>query len=143
MPSRGTFKPYCVRGHLRTLETVNKDGACKKCMASKDALKYPKRKLYDRLRPKGWTIERFNAVLTQQEHCCAICGLKLGITKPYQNGATADHKHVIPPQPRGVLCGLCNRGIGHFKDDPDMLDRAAAYLRKWEGSNDTPSTDGK
>ena len=43
----------------------------------------------------------------------------------------ADHEHTIPPKPRGLLCGLCNKGLGQFKDDPILLENAAIYLRKW------------
>lgn len=30
---------------------------------------------------------------------------------------------------RGFLCSSCNWGLGHFKDSPENLDRAAHYLR--------------
>src|SRR4051812_49002273 len=35
-----------------------------------------------------------------------------------------------PRRVRGLLCYRCNLGIGHPDDGPDLLDRAADYLRK-------------
>jgi hypothetical protein len=29
---------------------------------------------------------------------------------------------------RGLICDLCNRGLGYFHDSPDSLVRAASYL---------------
>ena len=61
---------------------------------------------------------RRNRVLLRN---CMICG----------NPATClDHDHKTGLT-RGALCGLCNRGLGFFKDRPGLLEQAAAYLRFW------------
>ena len=57
---------------------------------------------------------------------CQICGVELGRGK---NQFAIDHCHETG-QVRGVLCGLCNKGLGMFRDDPSLLQSAIVYLDK-------------
>lgn len=52
---------------------------------------------------------------------CELCGSHLQLH--------IDHNH-ITNEIRGVLCTNCNRGLGHFKDSPELLKKAAEYLEK-------------
>lgn len=70
----------------------------------------------------GFTAEMFAERFAAQNGLCAICGVA--------PATDADHDHATK-QPRGVLCGHCNRGLGHFFDDPAKLQSAADYLRRW------------
>ena len=50
---------------------------------------------------------------------CVICGMEAKLV--------VDHDHVTG-KIRGMLCNHCNRGLGHFRDDPALLEFAAQYL---------------
>lgn len=65
----------------------------------------------------------FEGRLIEQRGQCAICARKIG------KDAHRDHCHESGKW-RGLLCGSCNRGLGLFGDDPDVLLAAAFYLTK-------------
>src|ERR1700757_5198571 len=64
----------------------------------------------------------FATMLNEQNHQCAICGISHD-EKPL----TLDHDHNTE-EPRGLLCGPCNRGIGQFRDNVDLMHKAIDYL---------------
>lgn len=76
------------------------------------------------------TIEQFEAMRVAQNDCCAICQkpefAKHAVTGETRNLAV-DHNHETGAT-RALLCTNCNKGLGHFKDDLDLLKRAIAYL---------------
>lgn len=71
----------------------------------------------------GLTLE---AVEEMRRSGCAICGVTGEVGRHGQ--LHVDHCHKTG-RVRGVLCTECNTGLGKFKDDPDLLARAVAYLR--------------
>lgn len=77
-----------------------------------------------RARAHGLIPEQLEAMLEGQGGRCAICG-----RLPGKRRLAIDHDHETN-QVRELLCGPCNQGLGFFGDDPDLLMKAASYLRK-------------
>lgn len=50
---------------------------------------------------------------------CVICGS--------EEDLVVDHCHKTNTI-RGMLCNHCNKGLGHFRDDPNLLEFARIYL---------------
>lgn len=79
-----------------------------------------------RAKRHGMTVERIKAMLEYQNHACAICKKKFQ-QEPHDARHHVDHCHKYN-YVRDLLCGRCNKGIGIFNDDPDLLERAASYV---------------
>ena len=80
-------------------------------------------------RAYGITVEDYEAMHAAQGGVCAICGSE---SNYYKAGAlcalAVDHDHETG-KVRGLLCNHCNRAIGMLKDDADVIERAASYVR--------------
>lgn len=119
-------KTHCVRGHEFTEENTRwkvESRTCKEC-STEDQRKRQRER-------KGWSEEAFKKAVEEQEGKCAICFVPLYFGKEYKNSrACADHNHETG-KARGVLCDRCNSGIGHLKDDLNIVKSAAAYLERY------------
>lgn len=79
------------------------------------------------LRKYGLDVDAFNALMQEQGGGCAICGV--AISGRGTQSPAIDHDHRTG-QVRGLLCKPHNAALGLFGDSPDLLDRAADYLRR-------------
>jgi hypothetical protein len=82
-------------------------------------------------RALGITRDMLNELFDKQSGRCAICMKDVSI----EVGAdTSVHAHVDhnddSGEVRGLLCALCNRGIGFLRHDPTILSSAIKYLTK-------------
>ncbi len=82
-----------------------------------------------RFKRYGLTKNDYLALIEKQESKCVIC---LGNFDWDNNPAYIDHDHITGIV-RGLLCSSCNKGLGHFYDDPASLSRAIEYLKKAAG----------
>lgn len=72
----------------------------------------------------------FEAVYQAFKGRCGICGtplLRETKGKSTKNRACLDHDHKTG-NIRGILCHNCNSGLGLFKDDVKLLEKAKEYL---------------
>jgi len=125
-------KKQCVRcrifyqeqdftSHKRTLDLHQP--YCKICVAER--MRIRKYKIDDSL---------FKEMLRLQGGSCAICKSE----KPDgNNGWHLDHDHscceginTCGKCVRGILCSSCNKGLGHFRDSPELMQKAIWYLKR-------------
>ena len=77
-----------------------------------------------RFRGNLLTEDEYEAMLEAQGGVCAICK-----EKPKGSRLAIDHL-AGTNNVRGLLCNRCNLGLGHYKDDPDLLRSAIEYLEQ-------------
>lgn len=83
-------------------------------------------KLYMIKHKYGLSASEYAAMLARQGGHCASCG-----GDPDGRGLAVDHDHATGAV-RELLCHPCNQGIGHFRDDPERMRLAAAYIERHE-----------
>jgi len=72
----------------------------------------------------GISAEDWQTMYNNQAGCCAICNThQSDLTKTL----CVDHCHSTG-KVRGLLCDRCNKCIGAFEDNIDLLDNAKSYL---------------
>jgi hypothetical protein len=77
-------------------------------------------------RKYGLSMDEYNSMIEAQDGKCAICNYMFGQKK---GDIHVDHCHTSN-EIRGLLCDLCNRGLGYFKDNKEALAKAIKYLTK-------------
>jgi len=78
----------------------------------------------------GITFDDYMEIYNKQNGCCLICGTKkdfISEKNKSNNVLAVDHCH-ISGRIRGLLCSCCNKSLGGFKDNIDILNNAILYL---------------
>lgn len=82
----------------------------------------------------GLDREGYNELWESQGGVCSVCKTPLIHPETYvgnkhkKNTSCVDHDHVSG-RVRAILCTMCNKGLGIFNDDPDLLNAAYLYLK--------------
>jgi hypothetical protein len=75
----------------------------------------------------GITPEQYDQMLLDQGGGCAICGSEEeGRGKEFLH---VDHDHKTG-KVRGLLCFGCNSGIGHLREDTEIMHSAIHYIER-------------
>lgn len=120
-----------------------KDKVCRICKEGKPETEFHSKKAhckscntdYDLQRRYGISKKMYDAMLEKQNYRCAICS-----THTDEVGTlVVDHDHACCPGRktcglcvRKLLCGYCNRGLGMFFDDFNLLAEAYNYLHDYK-----------
>lgn len=85
----------------------------------------------------GITLDQFDSILAGQNNSCAICNSPRTNHKAHKF-FSVDHCHTTN-KVRGILCPSCNIGIGCFKDNIQLLQKAIQYLSLSNGATTRPN----
>lgn len=145
--------PICVNGHDKTVVGVYKNGACKPCAKARAAAWFNNNRERHYKNERRWhhanlersrnhrrkanwkrygftfTPEQYAALWEQQRGRCAICDRH---DSEFQKRLSVDHNHETG-QVRGLLCSPCNnRFVAFLEDKSGTLEKAQAYLAKFQ-----------
>jgi hypothetical protein len=77
----------------------------------------------------GISLQEIDLIIARQGNKCLICDREFSkfsrLTSPH-----VDHNHSTGMF-RGVICGRCNVGLGHFEDSVGLLKSAVGYLEEF------------
>ncbi len=124
---RGNRCPDCVRAYYR--EWLKTPKAREKTKRAADRYRQTehgqrRRKSANLMSAYGIDIEQFESMIADQDNKCLICEIELGTGN---SRPCVDHCHATESV-RGVLCFLCNAGLGCFRDNETALANAIEYL---------------
>jgi hypothetical protein len=77
----------------------------------------------------GISSEDYDTMLEEQDNKCKICFMEFNTDDTKATTPCVDHCHTTD-KVRGLLCPLCNRGLGQFKEDIKVLTKAINYLEE-------------
>jgi Zn finger protein HypA/HybF involved in hydrogenase expression len=106
---------------------------CPECRADRHRKLNRTNKFLRRVRSQyGITPVQYFMMHDMQGGVCKICGGQATGRGFENNRLSIDHNHETG-EVRGLLCTLCNAGIGHFKEDVALMKKAINYLEETNG----------
>ena len=133
---------HCVRcDTLLTDETASECSVnrkryyCKQCIVETTTLTRDKLKQrdYELNRNYGITQNEYEQLLAAKNAVCWICSrpptnTRLHVDHKHEKGEKKRNPREKRVRVRGLLCWQCNGAIGKFKDNPELMRKAADYI---------------
>ena len=99
-----------------------KDGYLNRCKPCERESRREQQQEYWLQKRYGLSPAEYKAMFESQDWKCSIC------TEPLTD-AVVDHCHDTG-NTRALLCQGCNKALGFFKDNPELMERGAQYVRE-------------
>jgi len=114
---------------------------------SKDGLKHDCRYcifVYNINMKYGLSLEAYENLKVKQNNKCFICGIDFIVDEYGKDNSHVDHCHEADRtglkktqqcragDVRGLLCNLCNKGLGNAKENVDILQNMIYYIQEWK-----------
>ena len=77
----------------------------------------------------GLSRQEYEDMLASRDGLCDICSVEMRLSGHRKDSVCVDHCH-DSGEVRGLLCNACNRSLGGFQDDSEIVQRAADYLQR-------------
>ncbi|MDE3021866.1 MAG: hypothetical protein KGI54_08405 [Pseudomonadota bacterium] len=76
-----------------------------------------------------YSVAVISRLRTEQQEKCYLCGTEgFLLREHHRQRLVVDHDHATG-MIRKLLCHNCNRGLGLFQDNPELLKAAAEYVK--------------
>ena len=85
-----------------------------------------KAKEYNLIKYYNLTLNQYNKMLADQNSCCKVCGVH---ASNFTHGLYVDHNHKTN-KIRSLLCTGCNAGLGHLKEDINIMKKLIKYIKE-------------
>ncbi len=121
-PGRTKKGKECGACRMRRVRTNPKRAEENRRRVREWQLKFPEKRLAQRLKLYGLSVEEYRSMESRQGGVCAICKL----SDP-RHRLSVDHDHGTDVV-RGLLCSRCNLVLGRCGDSIELFQRTISYL---------------
>ena len=114
----------CKNAYARERMRSNPDARERKRQSYLRNTNPERRRAYNLKAMYGLSLEQYEAMMVAQDRTCVACEERFGAGR---DAVHVDHDHATGVV-RALLCGPCNRALGHAKESPSRLRALARYI---------------